>query len=90
MELKGKPDKESLKHMLKQAITFFNITSEEHCIQKLIKEGQKCIRQTKYDDAEFLFQQAEQMNNLKGTYGGTILSSLAFIKAKKGNLTLAE
>ena len=30
------------------------------------------------------------MNNWKGVYGGTVLSNLAYIKAKKGNYTLAQ
>lgn len=76
--------------MLKQAIYFFNITNEEHLIQKLMTEGSKCIKAELYDEALFLFEQAELMNNWKGIYGGTILSNLAFIKAKKGNFTMAE
>lgn len=90
MELKGWPNKESMKDMLKQAIYFFNITNEEHLIQKLINESQTCIQKEKYDDALFLLEQADLMNNWKGIYGATVLSCLAFISAKRGNFTMAE
>ena len=59
-------------------------------MQKLIDEGQKCIRKGKLEDAEYLFEQALLMNNWKSVYGGTVLSTLAYIKAKKGNYTLAQ
>ena len=39
LELKGWPNKEGMKDMLKQAIYFFNITKEEHLMQKIVDEG---------------------------------------------------
>ena len=66
------------------------MTNEEMLVTQLIKEGQKCISEGKWQEAEHLFSEADHLDKWKDIYGGQIYSSLAISYAHLGNITKAK
>ena len=79
LEIRGYPDKPKLKELLKSALFFYQITNEETLITQLIKEGQRCLDEKRYDEALFLYGEAMLMDKWKPLYGGSLLANLAYI-----------
>jgi len=79
LEIRGYPNKLKLKELLKSAIFLYRVTNEENLINQLIKEGKSCLNDENYDDALYLFSEANQMNQWRNLYGSTIISNLAYI-----------
>ena len=90
LELRGYPTKIKLKELLKSAIFLYRVTNEENLINQLIKEGKSCLDENNYEDALYLFGEANQMNQWRNIYGSTIISNLAYIQTKRGNLAAAR
>jgi len=55
-----------------------------------MKAGDKLLEETKYDDAIKMYEEALGFDKWKDLYGSTILSSLAYVQALKGNMVMAK
>ncbi|CDW79125.1 UNKNOWN [Stylonychia lemnae] len=90
IELRGYPSKIKLKELLKSAVFLYQVTNEENLINQLIKEGKQCMDDQNFNDALYLFNEANQMNQWRNLYGSTIISNLAYIQTKRGNMAAAR
>jgi hypothetical protein len=50
-ELPGVPTKQQLRDLIKTTLFFYQVANEEQLVDSLIKEGSRCIEESKYDDA---------------------------------------
>lgn len=56
----------------------------------MIKEGQRCLTEGKLNDAQNLFEEANNLEKWKDVYGTVVLANLAYICALKRNYSMAK
>lgn len=63
------------------------MTNEERLVTQLLTEGQKCLDESKWNEAEQLYNEADTLDKWRDLYGGTIYASLAYVYASLGDST---
>ena len=86
----GVPNKQQIRDLIKTTLFFYQVANEEQLVDSLIKEGTRCIDETKYDGAMQLFEEAHHLEKWRDIYGPLVLANLAYICVKKGNYLRAK
>lgn len=89
-ELTGVPTKTQMSELLKTALFFYQVANEEILADSLIKEGTRCIEESKLADALHLFEEANSLEKWRDIYGTMVLANMAFICVKQGNYMKAR
>lgn len=84
------PSKQQVKEIIKTALFFYHVANEEILAESLIKEGSRCIDEGKLEDAQHLFDEANQLEKWRDIYGTVVLANLAYICLLKNNVTKAR
>jgi outer membrane protein assembly factor BamD (BamD/ComL family) len=89
MEVLGVPCIVEMKELMKKALYFNSLATEEMQLGTLMSEGKNCIDIGNFKAATSLFEEAYEMEQWWMIYGSTILSSLAFAQSSQGNHIMA-